>query len=138
MQFKKLSSVAFLPERAHPGDSGLDLRALGQYELPPNVPVHISTGIACAFPPGHEGQIRPRSSLSRAGIHICFGTIDNGYRGDLGVIAINLNTTWRTVNFGDKIAQLVVVPIATPEVEEVTEFDNTTSRGDKGWGSTGA
>ena len=97
----------------------------------------LLTGIACAIPRGYEGQIRPRSSTSRAGILISLGTIDEGFRGELAVMATNLNQHVRYVNAGDRIAQFVIVPVLRPVAVEVQEFEDNTDRGEHGWGSSG-
>lgn len=153
LKVKKLYPDAHIPTRAHPGDSGLDLRA-HLHGIPltlyPEQTVKIGTGIAVELPPawrdrfhdlacGYEAQVRGRSGLSSKGIIACggVGTVDNGYRGEIGVALTNTGTQPYVVNHGDKIAQLVVVPVVYPDVEEVTELSST-PRGDKGFGSTGA
>ena len=159
LKVKKLYPDAHIPTRAHPGDSGLDLRA-HLHGIPltlyPEQTVKIGTGIAVELPPaqtledfsgadvtfikcGYEAQVRGRSSLATKGIIACggIGTVDNGYRGEIGVALTNTGNREFTVNHGDRIAQLVVVPVVYPDVEEVTELSET-PRGDKGFGSTGA
>lgn len=155
LKVKKLYPDAHIPTRAHPGDSGLDLKAYlprgpDAVTIYPEQTVKFGTGIAVELPPawrdrfhdlvcGYEAQVRGRSGLSSKGIIACggIGTVDNGYRGEIGVALTNTGTVPYVVNHGDRIAQLVVVPVVYPDVEEVTELSST-PRGDKGFGSTGA
>jgi dUTP pyrophosphatase len=96
----------------------------------------ISTGIAISLPEEYEAQIRPKSGISNSGILCQFGTIDQSYRGDLQVILVNLTTNDYLIRKGQKIAQLVIVPVITPELEEVSKLDST-DRGSNGFGSSG-
>ena len=96
----------------------------------------IPTGLAIETPPGHEVQVRPRSGLSRRGVVVAFGTVDADYRGEVLV-----NMRWSgegrfRVRQGDRIAQLVVAPVALSDVEEVEALGET-ERGGGGFGSTG-
>lgn len=140
LRIKKLFPSATLPTRAKPGDSGLDLHAhLPTQEwvmLQPGDQQKIWTGIAIELPEGHEGQVRPRSGLASRGVVTSLGTIDNGYRGDVGVTLFNHSQNCVFINHGDRIAQLVVCPVAYPEVVEVEELSET-ERGADGFGSTG-
>ena len=141
MKFRKLYPDAITPTRAKPGDSGLDL-----YAYLPYGPAWLSsgdrglfmTGITIELPEGYEAQVRGRSGLTKLGIVACggLGTVDNGYRGDIGVTLFNLSFVGHKVSHGDRIAQLVVAPVAYPELEEVTELGST-ERGASGFGSTG-
>lgn len=137
---KRLRPDAVLPQRAHPDDAGLDLAACERYTIGPGDRATVGTGIAVALPVGHAGLVVPRSGIAaRNGISVVNGPglIDAGYRGEIKVILLN---TDRTEPFevapGDRIAQLVVVPIAATEVAEVAELDDT-ARGDGGLGSSG-
>ena len=128
-----------LPTYATDGAAGLDLRADEACTLAPGERRVVPTGIAVALPPGHEGQVRPRSGLAaRHGIAMLNapGTIDEDYRGEVGVILVNLGREPFSVGRGDRIAQLVVAPVARVEVVEVEEID-ATGRGGGGFGSTG-
>jgi dUTP pyrophosphatase len=142
LRIKKLYPSATLPTRAKPGDSGLDLRAhlpeQRHVTLGPGGRQKIWTGIAIELPEGHEGQVRGRSGLTNRGIIACggLGTVDNGYRGDVGVTLFNNTDRDFAVFHGDRIAQLVVCPVAYPEVVEVEELSET-ERGADGFGSTG-
>lgn len=142
LRIKKRFATAMLPTRAKPGDSGLDLRAhlptQGHVTLIPGDRQMLWTGISIELPEGHEAQIRPRSGLTAQGIVSCggLGTIDNGYRGELGVTLFNHSLRSFVVSHGDRIAQLVVCPVAYPDVVEVEELTET-ERGTGGFGSTG-
>lgn len=139
LKVKKLSPDAMVPHYAHPGDAGLDLFANETIELAPGASHIVKTGIAIELPPQTEGQVRPRSGLAaKHGITVLNtpGTIDEGYRGEVGVILINHSQTPYTIEHGAKIAQLVVKPVVFVEVEEVPELSDT-QRGSGGFGSTG-
>lgn len=140
LRIKRLNPTAYLPTRAKPGDSGLDLHAWlpdGHVWIPPGERRLIGTGIAIELPEGHEAQVRPRSGLAaRNGVVAALGTIDNGYRGELKVTLFNQSFTGFRVQDGDRIAQLVVAPVALPKVVEVAELTET-ERGADGFGSTG-
>lgn len=140
LRVRRLDPRAVLPQRAHPGDAGLDLRALEPVTLAPGERASVRTGIAIALPAGCAGLVLPRSGLAaRHGVALVNapGLIDEGYRGELRVLLLN---TDRSEPFaaaaGDRIAQLVVVPVAAPAVAEVTSLD-ASARGDGGFGSTG-
>lgn len=121
--------------------SGLDLCADLETELTlvPGAREAVPTGLAVAIPPGFEGQVRPRSGLAlRHGI-TCLnspGTIDADYRGEVKVLLINLGQAPVTLHRGDRIAQLVIAPVAQLPVVEVETLDDT-ARGEGGFGSTG-
>ena len=131
---------ARLPERAHPGDAGLDLFAAGDADIPPGKARLVGTGLAVALPPGTEGQVRPRSGLAlRHAVTVLNapGTIDAGYRGEVGVVLVNHGRQAFRVRQGMKIAQLVVAPVVEVEVVEAQDDLPETSRGGRGFGSTG-
>ncbi len=138
VQVKKLHPDVKM-EFAHKGDSGIDLYSAETTEISPGEIKLIKTGIKIAIPEGFEGQIRPKSGLAlNKGITVLNtpGTIDSGYRGEIGVIAINHGKEKFTAEKGKKIAQLVFNKIETPEIEIVEELKETT-RGEGGFGSTG-
>jgi dUTP pyrophosphatase len=140
LTIKRLRPDALLPSYAHEGDAGLDLYAVDAAVLPPTGTALVKTGIAMALPPGTEAQIRPRSGLALAhGLTVLNtpGTIDEGYRGEVGVILINHGATTFTVVPGMKIAQLVVSPRIRVDVVESTDLADT-QRGHGGFGSTGS
>lgn len=130
-----------LPAYATPGAAGLDLLADVEQtvELPPLGRALIPTGLAIAVPPGWEAQVRPRSGLAlKHGVTVANapGTIDSDYRGEVGVILINLGSVSFSVKRGDRIAQLVIAPVVTATLDEVIVLP-ATQRGAGGFGSTG-
>jgi dUTP pyrophosphatase len=130
-----------LPAPASPGSSGFDLRAALTEEtvLRPGERLRVPTGLALEIPPGWEGQVRPRSGLAlRHGIGVVNapGTIDSDYRGEVAVILVNLGEAPFAIQRGDRIAQLVIAPVATVEWEEAEALGEST-RGAGGFGSTG-
>lgn len=136
---KRLSSAAILPTYAHPGDAGLDLCAAVAVSLEPGERTLVGTGISIELPPNTEAQVRPRSGLAlKHGITVLNtpGTIDHGYRGEVGVILINHGRVRFDVEPGMKIAQMVIAPCLTVTVEEGDELSGT-ARGRGGFGSTG-
>jgi len=139
LKVTRLARAAALPARAHPGDAGLDLRAAVEVDIPPGATRLVSTGLAIELPAGTEAQIRPRSGLAlKHAVTVLNtpGTIDEGYRGEIGVILINHGARTFAVTPGMRIAQLVVQPTLRVDVEEVETLSDTT-RGDGGFGSTG-
>ncbi len=128
-----------LPGYHSPGASGLDLRADEACTLAPGERRLVPTGLAVELPPGHEGQVRPRSGLAlRHGIAMVNapGTVDADYRGEVGVLLVNLGQEPFEVRRGERIAQLVVAPVARVEVALVDALSDS-GRGDGGFGSTG-
>jgi dUTP pyrophosphatase len=138
---RRLDPEAKLPTRAHPGDAGLDLYALQDAVLEPGERGSVRTGIALEIPPGHAGLVVPRSGLAmRHGISVVNapGLIDAGYRGEVQVLLLNtdLQSPFRLAA-GERIAQLVLVRVETPAVQEVSELA-VSERGAGGFGSSGA
>lgn len=130
---------AVLPSAAHPGDAGLDLHAAAAMTIAPGAWATVPTGLTIELPAGTEGQVRPRSGLAvRHGVTVLNapGTIDEGYRGELGVILINHGPAPFEITPGARIAQLVVKPRLEVQVVEVDEV-SATARGAGGFGSTG-
>ena len=130
-----------LPQYSTPLSAGLDLRAyvLSPLTLKPMQRVLVPTGLHIALPEGYEAQIRPRSGLAlKNGITVLNtpGTIDADYRGEIGVILINLSDTDFTINDGDRICQMVIACHEQAEWQEVVELSETT-RGSGGFGHTG-
>jgi dUTP pyrophosphatase len=139
MRVKKLDPTARLPAYARPGDAGLDLFANEAAVLEPGGSRLVRTGIAIELPPETEAQVRPRSGLAaRHGVTVLNtpGTIDAGYRGEVGVILINHGRDPFTVEAGMKIAQMVVQPVVRVTVREAADLSDT-ARGTGGFGSTG-
>ena len=140
LRVQRLDPGAKLPVRVHADDAGYDLHALEAATLAPGERATIRTGIAVQLPPGHAGLVLPRSGLAaRHGIAIVNapGLIDAGYRGELKVLLLN---TDRSATFdvaaGDRVAQLVILAVAAPDVVEVDSLD-ATARGEGGFGSSG-
>lgn len=137
MKVKKLRENAILPTRAHATDAGLDLYTTEDVTIQRGFPAKISTGIAIALPENTVGLILDKSSLGSQGLKVMGGVIDQNYRGDIVVCLSNLSpNVLAYLSAGVKIAQLLVVPILRPEIEEVDDLD-ATDRGDGGFGSTG-
>lgn len=139
LKVKKTDHNAKLPQYAHPGDAGLDLFSVVSTEILPGESKLIQTGINIELPPHTEAQIRPRSGLAlknQITVLNTPGTIDEGYRGEIGIILINHGKQKFKVENGMKIAQMVIKPVLSIEVEEVTKL-NCSSRGEGGFGSTG-
>ena len=136
---RRLHPDARLPLRAHDGDAGHDLHSVEAVTITPGERAMVATGIAVELPDGHAGLVVPRSGLAaRHGISVVNapGLIDAGYRGEVKVLLLNTGLEPFAVAVGDRIAQLVVAPVATPEVVELDEL-GATARGAGGFGSTG-
>lgn len=134
-----LEEGAQLPAYATDLAAGMDLRSLEPVELQPLERKLVRTGVRIALPPGFEAQVRPRSGLAlKLGIGMVNspGTIDADYRGEIGVIMINYGQSVVQLEQGERIAQLVVAPVATAQLVQV-EVLRETSRGEGGFGSTG-
>ena len=130
-----------LPSYSHEGDAGLDLRSTTDLTLAPFERALVPTGVAVAIPDGHAGFVMPRSGLAaRSGLSLVNapGLIDSHYRGEIKVIAINLDPlTPIDIHRGDRIAQLVIQAVVRAEPDAVNSLDST-ARGEGGFGSTGA
>ncbi len=136
----KLKDEAILPTRAHEGDAGLDLYSCETAHIGPGERWGVGTGVGVEIPAGHAGLVLPRSGLARDhGIALVNapGLIDSGYRGELRVLLLNTDPaeTFR-VEPGDRIAQLVIAPVATPEPVEASALGDSL-RGEGGFGSSG-
>ena len=140
LEFARLHPEAKAPARAHDDDAGYDLCSAEAASIGPGERASVGTGVAVAIPAGHAGLVLPRSGLAaRHGISLVNapGLIDAGYRGELRVLLLNtdLEDSFE-VEPGDRIAQLVVVAVASPELVELDSLDET-ARGAGGFGSTG-
>jgi dUTP pyrophosphatase len=140
LRVKRRDTRLPIPCYAHEGDAGLDLFAASDVTLAPQERALVPTGIAIEIPEGYAGFVQPRSGLAiRSGLSLVNtpGLIDSHYRGEVKVVAINLDAqTPIVISRGDKVAQLVIQPVATVTIEEVDEVGET-ARGDGGFGSTG-
>ena len=139
LRFKRIHPDAVLPAYAHPSDAGMDVRSVEDLVIPAGKRALVHTGLVMLLPPMYEAQVRPRSGLAlKHGVTVLNtpGTIDSGYRGEVGVILANFGDADFQVKKGDKVAQLVIAPVTQPEVVETDVIDET-DRGDGGFGSTG-
>ena len=138
---RRLRPEAVLPARAYAGDAGIDLAACERHEIGPGERAVVGTGLAVELPVGHAGFVQPRSGLAAEhGITIVNspGLIDAGYRGEVMVILLNTDRTESfVVEPGMRIAQLVILSVDDIELVEVEELE-TSERGGRGHGSSGA
>lgn len=136
MEFKKLKDDAVIPSRATDYAAGYDLYSNSVNVVPARGKCLIFTDIMLQIPHGYYGRIAPRSGLaSKFGIDIGGGVVDSDYRGNIGVIIFNHSDTPYFIKKHDKIAQIIITKIITPELIEIFDNENT-ERGDKGFGST--
>jgi dUTP pyrophosphatase len=136
----RLKEGAKLPSRAHAGDAGLDLHACEAAHIGPGERWSVGTGVGVEIPPEHAGLVLPRSGLARdhgMALVNAPGLIDSGYRGELRILLLNTDPaeTFR-VEPGDRIAQLVIVPVELAEPVEAESLADS-ARGDGGFGSSG-
>lgn len=139
LKIRKLTVDAVIPKYAHHGDAGMDLVASVELSIEPGETKLVKTGIAIELPEGYEAQVRPRSGMAlKKSITVLNtpGTIDAGYRGEVGVILINHSKDVFNVSKGMKVAQMVISEFISAEIEEAEELTDT-SRGEGGFGSTG-
>ena len=139
VSFKRLVPEAVLPAYAHPGDAGMDLCSVESLVIPAGGRSLVRTGLKMALPAGYEAQVRPRSGLAlKRGVTVLNtpGTIDEGSRGEIGVVLANFGDEDFRVETGDRIAQMVIAPVTRAEISETDELD-ATDRGEGGFGSTG-
>lgn len=141
VQIRRLRPDAIVPRYQTADAAGMDLHAaLDQpMQVAPGAVVAVPTGLAMAIPRGWEGQVRPRSGLARnhaVTVANAPGTLDSDYRGPVMVLLINLGREPFTIEHGDRVAQLVIAPVAQAELVEVDEL-SATERGAGGFGSTG-
>jgi dUTP pyrophosphatase len=128
-----------MPGRAHDGDAGADLRCAVAVRLDPGERALVPTGVAVAIPDGYAGLVAPRSGLAaRLGLGVVNapGVVDAGYRGEIKVILVNHGSEPVSLERGERVAQLLVVPVAAVDFLEVDELPGS-SRGEGGFGSTG-
>lgn len=138
LKFKKLLPSATLPKYAHDSDSGMDVASAEDVSILPHSYAKLRTGLAAVIPKGYEIQVRPRSGLQcNHGVVGAWGTVDEGYRGDIGVVLYNHSDEVFVVHRGDRVAQLVIAPVERAEIEETFDELDETDRGANGFGSTG-
>ena len=137
LYIKKLSSDAIIPTRGSKEAAGYDICTLDTVLIPPFQRTLVSTGLAMTVPEGTYGQLAPRSGLSvKKGLHVGAGVIDRDYTGEVKVLLVNLSSEPIELQSNDRVAQLILKKIETPEVVEVDELTETL-RGVGGFGSTG-
>ncbi|MCU5742928.1 dUTP diphosphatase [Bacillus cereus] len=142
VKIKRIKYVE-LPKYAKPGDAGFDLVAAEDTIIWPGETKVVQTGLAFEIPPGFELQVRPRSGMTRnTKLRVILGTVDSGYRGEIGVLVdnterqISLNMKAHVIEKGTRIAQGVIAPVVTAHFVEVDELSES-DRGTGGFGSTG-
>lgn len=139
LSFKRIHPDAVLPSYAHPGDAGMDVRSVEDLVIPAGGRALVHTGLVAVIPEGYELQVRSRSGLAlKSGVAVLNspGTVDAGYRGEIGVILANFGDGEFAVGKGDRVAQLVAAPVTVAEIFETDSVD-ATDRGAGGFGSTG-
>ena len=135
--YTKTSPEAKEPSQANFSDAGYDLFSTEELNLKPFERSVVKTGIKLALPEGYYGRVAPRSGLAiKKGIDVLAGGIDSGYRGEIGVVLINLSSSDQTLNKGDKIAQLIIEKCYAVSFSEVSSLSDS-ARGEGGFGSSG-
>ncbi len=136
IKIKRLKDDAKLPKYAHPGDVGMDMYAMETVIINPGEHYRFWHGFAMEFPEGYMVKVFDKSSISKAGLHTLGGVFDAGYRGEYNTHLVNLSNDPYTVEVGDKVSQIVIVPVSIAEIEE-TDTLSESARGEGGFGSTG-
>lgn len=137
IKIKRLHPNAVIPNYAHPGDVGMDMYSLEDYELKPGERKIFPVGFALEFEPGYAAIVKDKSSLPKnGGLHTMGGVFDAGYRGEYNVQLINLGQEPYKIEKGNKLAQLIIYPVIIADLEEVDEL-SPAERGEGRFGSTG-
>ena len=139
LSFKRIHPDAVLPSYAHPGDAGMDVRSVEDLVIPAGARALVHTGLVAVIPEGYELQVRSRSGLAlKSGVAVLNspGTVDAGYRGEIGVVLANFGDGEFAVGKGDRVAQLVAAPVTVAEISEADSV-GAADRGAGGFGSTG-
>jgi len=136
IKVKKLKENAKLPKYHHPGDVGMDVYAIETVTIPPMGHHRFYHGFALEFPEGYGAIIMDKGSISKAGLHTMGGVFDAGYRGEYNTHLVNLSGESYTIEEGDKVSQLVIMPVLIAELEEVNDLSDS-ARGEGRFGSTG-
>ncbi|OGI94021.1 hypothetical protein A3A03_00680 [Candidatus Nomurabacteria bacterium RIFCSPLOWO2_01_FULL_40_18] len=136
IKIKKLKEGAKLPTYHHPGDIGMDLYSMETVTVAPGEHHRFWHGFALEFPEGYGAIIMDKSSISKAGLAHMGGVYDAGYRGEYNTLLVNLSDKSYTFEEGDKVAQLVIVPVVIAKLKEVDKL-NESARGEGKFGSTG-
>lgn len=137
LKVKLLTKDAKLPTRAHMNDAGIDIYATKDISCPRGERCSVSTGIAIEIEKGYFAMVSDKSSMARSGFKVNAGVVDAGYTGEVSVEIMNLTGTEKVIKKGQKVAQLIILPIALPSIESVDSLEES-ERGDQGWGSSGA
>jgi dUTP pyrophosphatase len=136
IKIKKLKDGAKLPKYHHPGDVGMDMYAMETITIPPMGHHFFYHGFALEFPIGYAAIVKDKSSISKAGLTQLGGVFDAGYRGEYNTHLVNLSSEPYTIEEGDKVSQLVIVPVVIAQLEEVETLSES-ARGEGAFGSTG-
>ncbi|MFZ2150065.1 MAG: dUTP diphosphatase [Minisyncoccia bacterium] len=136
IKVKKLKENAKLPSYHHPGDVGMDLYSMEEVTVKPGEHYRFWHGFAMEFPEGYSALIMDKGSISKAGFVHMGGVYDAGYRGEYNTLLVNLSDKPYTFEEGDKVSQLVIVPVEIAELEE-TDTLSDSARGEGKFGSTG-
>lgn len=136
IKIKKLKDNAKLPSYAHPGDVGMDVYAMETVTIPPMGHARFWHGFAMEFPEGYAAIIKDKSSISKAKLTQIGGVFDAGYRGEYNTHLVNLGSEPYTVEEGDKVSQILIVPVIIAEIEENDTLSES-ARGEGAFGSTG-
>ena len=137
IKIKRLHQNAVIPNYAHPGDVGMDMYSLEDYELKPGERKIFPVGFALEFEPGYAAIVKDKGSLPKnGGLHTMGGVFDAGYRGEYNVQLVNLGQEPYKIEKGNKLAQLIIYPVIIANLEEVDEL-SPAERGEGRFGSTG-
>lgn len=137
IKVKKINSKAEIPSYLYESDIGFDLRANETVKFFPGEQKEVKTGLIFEIPKGYVGLVRDRAGIvSKMGIHTCAGTFDNGFRGEVSVMLVNLSEETKYVEEDMRIAQMIIIPVIKPKIIQVKKLEET-KRGERGFGSTG-
>ncbi len=136
IKIKKLKDEAKLPSYGREGDVAMDMYAMETVTIKPGEHHRFWHGFALEFPNGNAALVKDKSSISKAGLHTMGGVFDAGYRGEYNTHLVNLSAEPYTVEAGDKVSQLIILPVVIAELEE-TDTLGESERGEQGFGSTG-
>jgi dUTP pyrophosphatase len=136
IKVKKLKENAKLPKYHHPGDVGMDMYAMETVIMKPGEHYRFWHGFALEFPEGYGAIIMDKGSISKVGLHHMGGVFDAGYRGEYNTLLVNLSDKSYTFEEGDKVSQLLILPVVIGELEE-TDTLSESARGEGKFGSTG-
>ena len=136
IKIKKLKDKAKLPTYHHPGDVGMDVYAMETHTIEPGGHYFFWHGFAMEFPIGYSAIVKDKGSISKVGLHSMGGVFDSGYRGEYNTHLVNLSDKPYTIEEGDKVSQILIIPVVIAELE-VTDVLSESARGEGMFGSTG-